>query len=122
MISRGINAPTVIEVAQTFRIPPQAVHEIVRLGVESGEITQLSDTLFFVTDQLFLYQDMVVELANQGPFSTHDFREKTGAPRKVAVGILDYFDSIGITEREDDLRTLSSAQVVDVSDIDDLDD
>lgn len=104
----GVNPPGVHDLASILRVPHQAVEEIVRLGVEAGEVVRVADGIFYVPSGLEKVKEKVRELGAKGPFTAAEFRDAAGTSRKYAIPVLEYLDTVRFTVRTGDRRTLAS--------------
>ena len=98
----GINVPSPHEIAQQLSVPPQAVEEIVRLGIEARELVRIAEGITYTQDQLEGFKSEVRKLGS--PFAASDFRDVTGSTRKYVIPLLEYFDATGFTMRQGDKR------------------
>lgn len=75
--------------------------------VTDGEVIRLSAELHFVTDAIADARGRVVaHLREHGQASAAELRDAMGVSRKYAIPLLEFFDSIGVTKREGDVRVL----------------
>jgi len=104
MHSRGVIAPSPSEIAHELRVPPQAVEEICRLGVELGVLVKLDEGLVYSKETLENLKETVRKL---GPkFTVAQFRDVTHSSRKYALPILQYMDEQRVTRRVGDERVV----------------
>ncbi|HXH60206.1 MAG TPA: selenocysteine-specific translation elongation factor [Fimbriimonadaceae bacterium] len=104
--SNGFSPPSTQQIADSLHVPPQAVEEIVRVGVSAGEIVRIEDNIFFSQEML----DKIVERLNETftgkSFTASEFREAMETSRKYAIPLLESLDSKGVTKRMGDSRVL----------------
>lgn len=105
----GVNAPSANDLSNTLHVPVQAVDEILRLGVEAGELVRVSEGIYYPPDVLDQIRGQVRELGRVGPFTAAAFRDASGTSRKYAIPLLEYFDATRLTIRVGDQRALISA-------------
>ncbi len=108
MNSHGANPPGASDVATALHVPPQAVEEILRLGVQSGEVVRIGDGIHFSSSQLAKLVAETKEAFAGRPFAASEFRDRFGTSRKFAIPLLEYFDSVRLTLRIGDNRVLQS--------------
>lgn len=97
-----INVPGGREVAQALGVPVQAVEEILRVGLDCGELVRVGEGIVFTRGQI---EALAAEARAFGrPFSAAEFRDRLGTTRKYAIPVLEYFDAIRITDRVGDNR------------------
>ncbi len=104
MEGRGAAAPSAKEIADELHVPPQAVEEMVRLGLAAGKIIKVDEGLFYSAKTI---EELMEKARSIGPkFTAAAFRDATGSSRKYAIPILEYFDSIRFTRRMGDERVI----------------
>jgi selenocysteine-specific elongation factor len=100
-----ITVPPPHEIARTLGAPHQAVQEILRIGVQSGELVAIGDS-FYTPRQVDALREQMRRLFNTQPFSANDFREKLDLTRRHSEPLLEFFDSVSFTVREGNRRTI----------------
>ena len=98
-----IDTPSPQLIAQELGIPRQAVEEILRLGIRSGELIQVSDVVFYTPKQIDLLK---AQIASNAPFTSNHLRDVLQTTRKYILPLLDYLDAIGFTEKQGTQRVL----------------
>jgi selenocysteine-specific elongation factor len=79
--------------------------ELVRLLREENKLVYVDETLYFHSSVLPLIEELLREYFQKKPeISVPDFKELTGTTRKHSIPLLEYLDTNGFTEREDDVR------------------
>jgi len=107
MTAAGLACPDAASIALELRIPSQAVKEIIKIGIEAGELTVIGDGLVYPTS---LLEDLAARLRTAfagKTFTPADFRDGFGATRKYAIPLLEYFDARGVTKRFADGRVVN---------------
>ncbi len=75
--------------------------------VESGDLVRLSEAVNLSSDNFEKAKKILIEYVEKnGDITLATFRDLTSSSRKIAILILDYFDSIGLTYRDEDVRKL----------------
>ncbi|MCB8932433.1 MAG: selenocysteine-specific translation elongation factor [Fimbriimonadaceae bacterium] len=105
--AEAINVPGPNDLARTLAVPPQAVDEILRLGVEAGEIVRVDEGLFYTQAQIAGVKQRTIEVAQGKPFAAAQFRDAVGTTRKYAIPLLEYLDRIRFTTRVGDQRMVN---------------
>lgn len=105
--AEGINVPAPLELARTLAVPPQAVDEILRLGVEAGEIVRVDEGLFYTHAQIDEVKRKAIAVAGGKPFAAAEFRDAVGTSRKYAIPLLEYLDRVRFTTRVGDRRMIN---------------
>jgi selenocysteine-specific elongation factor len=104
MEEAGAAAPSVTDLAIALRVPPQAVEEMIRLGLSAGKLVKVDEGLIYSTNTIEQLKQKAREI---GPrFTAAAFRDATGSSRKYAIPLLEYFDSIRFTRRVGDERVI----------------
>jgi selenocysteine-specific elongation factor len=84
-----------------------AINDIVEAMRSTGELVRLDDGLVFAPQALAEIEGKMVSfLKERGEMGVGDFRDLVGTTRKYAVPLLNYFDGLGLTERQGDVRVL----------------
>lgn len=92
-----ISPPNPHTIAQTLGIPRQAIEEILRLGLRSGAVVQVSDVVFYTPKQIESLKQELIAATNGQPFTSNELRDTLKTTRKYVLPLLDYFDEIGFT-------------------------
>ena len=100
----GPSPPGAAEIAQNLRVPPQAVTEILRIGLDCGELVRLEEGVLFTPETVGRLLDQGRQAFEKRPFTASEFREAVGTTRKYAIPLLEWADSRGITVRRGDSR------------------
>ncbi len=103
----GVNAPSALDLARTLAVPPQAVEEMLRIGVDRREIVRLAEGLFYTPETLRAIQQAVRKALGARPFTAAEFRDALGTSRKYAIPLLEHFDAVRFTVRRGDQRVLA---------------
>lgn len=110
---------TLVEMLLRHPLMPPGREELVAAGgkdadklltllIETGEIALLEDGILMHRDALAAAERKLLEFFAAHPAGTmSDIRQLLGTSRKYAVPLLTYFDALGMTERDGDLRTLT---------------
>lgn len=102
-----VNTPNLHVLTQAVHAPVQAVEEILKLGVQAGEIVALPDGVFYTTRQIAGLKAKTAELMGDQPFPAAKLRDALGTTRKYVIPLLEYFDSIRFTTRVGDNRMVN---------------
>jgi selenocysteine-specific elongation factor len=104
----GFTAPTLKEVSQNFSDQKKLLDTVLSYGKSLGEIVVLANSLVYRQKMLIQMKEMIRDfIARHQKITVADFRDLIQASRKFAVALLEYFDEIGFTRREDDERVLN---------------
>lgn len=102
-----VNTLNLHALTQAVHAPIQAVEEILKLGVQAGEIVALPDGVYYTTRQIALLKTKTAELMGEHPFPAAKLRDALGTTRKYVIPLLEYFDSIRFTTRVGDNRMVN---------------
>ena len=102
----GVSAPGEFEITNSLGVPKQAVAEIMRIGVEAGELVRVAEGIFYTEGALAKFVEEVREVYAGQRFTAAEFKEKFGTSRKYAIPLLEWFDSVGVTMRQGDARVV----------------
>ncbi len=103
----GERPPGVEEITRQLGKNPQLISKLLQLAAAQGTLVQLSPTLLMHRDAERRLRRQVVQLLADGQGRTlSQIREALGTTRKYAVPLCEYFDSLGLTRRQGDLRVL----------------
>jgi selenocysteine-specific elongation factor len=102
----GANVPAPHEITRTLSVPPQAVDEILRLGVESRELVRVGDGIFYTTEGLTKLMDRLRSEFAGRAFEASEVRDLFGSSRKYVIPLLEYLDARSFTQRTGDRRMI----------------
>jgi len=107
MSEQGLVSIGVGELATQLRVPQPAIAEILRIGLEAGELVFIGEGLTYPRSTLeSLIADVRTKLGGK-TFTPADFRDAFGATRKYAIPLLEYLDARRITSRVQDGRVVN---------------
>ncbi|MCY4356568.1 MAG: selenocysteine-specific translation elongation factor [Gammaproteobacteria bacterium] len=100
--------PRTRELVEITNIPLGQLERILRQSSKSGLVTRVAANRHFLPETLAELAELSEELAqagdNEDGFTVIQFRDASGIGRNLCIEILEYFDSIGFTRREDNAR------------------
>lgn len=104
----GLAPPNYKEVVEgVSELPEKQVHQVINLLIQDKQLTKVTESLFFDTQQLEALAAQVTEfIRKHGEIDAPRFKELTGLTRKFSIPLLEYFDKIKLTIRIDDKRVL----------------
>ncbi len=106
----GLNPPSTRDLARALTVPPQAVEEILRLGIEAGEIVRLPEDIYYTPGQIIKVKTTIQEMFGAQAFTAAEFRDRVQTSRKYAIPLLEYLDSVRFTLRVGDKRVVSQPE------------
>ena len=108
LVKEPVNTPGVHDLAKLLSAPHQAVEEILKLGVQAGEVVSIGEGVFYTPVQLERLKTRINEISGGKPFAASAVRDALGTTRKYVIPLLEYFDSTRFTTRVGDLRAINS--------------
>lgn len=101
-----LSSPSPFELVKALNVPPQALDEILRIGVEAGELLRLEEGIYY--SEIFL-KEFVEKFKKEfrgKRFTAAEVREAYGSSRKYVIPFLEHCDSIGVSMRQGDERII----------------
>jgi len=93
--------------ADNLKIDSRHLRNIVDELIKKGEIIRLENSMFIDREHLERLKEKTIDhIRKNGLLTTTEAKELFGTPRKTTVSILEYFDELGITQREVNNRIL----------------
>ncbi len=102
MTAAGATAPHARDLSLLVGAPVQAIEEMIRLGLETGQILRVDDGIYYPPEVLDSLREKVRAFGK--PFTVAQFRDVTQTTRKFALPILQHFDETRFTKRLGDER------------------
>jgi len=102
-------APTVAELARALALDAAKLRDFLHRKSKSGEVMRVAEDLFYPKTTLAVLAAnaaLVARSASKGLFSAAQYRDATGIGRTRAIIILEFFDTLGITQRIGDARKM----------------
>lgn len=101
----GLAPPTVKELASAVGQKPNQIDTLLNLCVEDGLLRRLPPGLHFSPESLERARQVCENLLNKtGPATMSQLREAWETSRKYSVPLCEYFDELGVTVRDGDVR------------------
>ena len=110
LLAAGFNLLKAPELAAKLNVPPADIKRTLAFLREERELWTLEGELLFsgeVRDKLLL-----LLASMQNDITVAALRDAAGVNRKLALSMLDFLDSQGITRRDGDTRTLAAARTL----------
>ncbi len=97
--------PRTDELADLLSLPKKTVDLLIQYGKEKGELILLEGNIPFLKKHVDEALAVTIHfIEKNGGIRVGDFRNLLKTTRKYAVPLLEYFDNLQVTEREDDIR------------------
>jgi selenocysteine-specific elongation factor len=106
----GLKPPTVKECQQSVAKNRDAVPQLITLATQSGELVQIAPDFYLHRDvESQIRATLSEKLAGSPGHTLSEIRDILNTTRKFAVPLCEYYDEIGFTKREGDLRVLAAS-------------
>jgi selenocysteine-specific elongation factor len=107
--SAGYNIPPLRELALQVRLKEAVVKDFLYRKAKSGEVMRVTADRFYPRSTLATLAAIAQATAQAQPtgqFTAAQYRDATGIGRSLAIEILEFLDSLGITQRVGDARKM----------------
>jgi selenocysteine-specific elongation factor len=105
----GFAPPAVAELAAALGFEEAALKDFLHRKSRSGEVMRVPPERFYLRETLAVLAATAQALAqsgSSGTFTAAQYRDATGIGRGLAIQILEFFDTLGITQRVGDARKM----------------
>ncbi len=100
----GYTVPTPRELTQKLGVPPQAVDQILEVGVQAGRVVRIAPDIFYLPAQIEAMKAVVKDFGR--PFTAAEFRDAVETSRKYTIPLLELWDAQRFTVRQGDTRVV----------------
>ena len=105
----ALKAPTVSDLVKSASKNKESVVELLEMAVENGDLAKLNSDYFLHCDVIKEVKSKLTQAPNVGAGLTmSEIRTLLDTSRKYAVPLCEYLDRVGFTERDGDVRRLTS--------------
>jgi selenocysteine-specific elongation factor len=101
--------PTITELARDLELGETKLRDFLHRKSKAGEVMRVAEDLFYpkaTLATLAANAALVARSASRGLFSAGQYRDATGIGRTRAIKILEFFDTLGVTQRIGDTRKM----------------
>ncbi|MCC6209909.1 MAG: selenocysteine-specific translation elongation factor [Burkholderiales bacterium] len=105
----GLVPPSVPELARRLGVGEKALRDFLHRKSAGGDPVHLGEDRFVPRAVLAVHAAnaaLVARMASRGLFTAAQFRDATGVGRNLAIRILEYLDTLGVTQRIGDARKM----------------
>jgi selenocysteine-specific elongation factor len=105
----GYNVPPVKELAVQLKLKEPVLKDFLYRKAKSGEVMRVTGERFYPRSTLATLAataKATAEAQANGQFTAAQYRDSTGVGRSLAIEILEFLDSLGITQRIGDARKM----------------
>lgn len=114
LLEAGKVPPRTRELEDMTGIPLKALDRLLRLNSKAGTLIKVAENRYYLPETIMDLADHVEQLINSNGddegFSVIEFRDTTGIGRNLCIEVLEYFDKIGFTRRDDNKRFLRTSK------------
>lgn len=97
---------TIGDIAREIRVPPKNLEVEMQKFVIANLLIKVSPKRYYTPKRLKELAILVEELASPGPFSVREFKEASKMGRMAGIEVLEYFDRIRFTHRDEGIRRI----------------
>ena len=95
------------DLAKELNVKIEKFEEVFNALINNGEIIRLSKDIYLSTENYKKALDILKEyITKNGSITIAEFRDLINTNRKIALGLLEYFDQVKLTKREGEKRVL----------------
>jgi selenocysteine-specific elongation factor len=81
--------------------------------IDEGKLIRINQSITIHSDCIEISKNLLIEyLVKNKTISLGEFRDLINSSRKIVMPLLEYFDSINITERNENIRTLKEGVTI----------
>jgi selenocysteine-specific elongation factor len=109
LLQNRFTTPTVAELARNLGIDEAKLRDFLHRKSRTGEVMRIAEDLFYPKATLAVLAAnaaLVARSASKGLFSAAQYRDATGIGRTRVIKILEFLDTLGITQRIGDTRKM----------------
>ncbi|OCP16032.1 selenocysteine-specific translation elongation factor [Ensifer sp. LC54] len=102
--------PRVRDLADLLGVDEQEIRRVLKLCARLGRVDEIRRDHFFIRSSTAEMVEIIRDIAaraERGEFAAGLFRDRVNSGRKVAIGILEFFDRQGVTLRRGDIRRVN---------------
>lgn len=108
-IKIGFKQSEIKDIAKELSISESEFRDIMGIMISQKSIIKIADTLYLETSLFEKAKELIIsELNKKEKLKIGDISQLLDSSRKFVVPLMEYFDSIGLTERSDDYRILKN--------------
>ncbi|MDA0807507.1 MAG: selenocysteine-specific translation elongation factor [Planctomycetota bacterium] len=113
IVAGDLTPPMLKDLAKSLDLKSADVEQLLNLWVEDAMLIRVGDGLYYTPDALDeARQRCVRQIEDHGPATMAELRDAWEVTRKYSVPLCEYFDAVGVTIRDGDLRSAGSKSEV----------
>ena len=97
------------DIAKSLKIPLRQLEMEMKRMSHAKLFVQVTPKRYFTQGSLLELGQLAAQLAQTKPFSVRDFRDASGIGRMPVIDVLEYFDRLRFTKRQEDVRTVTGS-------------
>lgn len=94
------------DIARELKIPLRSLESELKRMLKAKLFVQISENRYFSEPRLQELADIARGLNESGPFTVKQFRDECGMGRMVCIDVLEHFDKVRFTQRNQDTRSI----------------
>ena len=109
LLQGGFTPPKVADLARSLKLNEPALRSLLHRKRSTGEVMRVAEDVFYpraTLATLAANAALVARSASKGLFTAAQYRDATGIGRNLTIKVLEYFDTLGITQRIGDTRKM----------------
>ena len=109
LLQGRFSPPTITELAASLGLKEAVLKDFLYRKSRTGEVMRVAEDRFYpkaTLATLAANAALVARSRSKGLFTAAQYRDATGIGRTLAIKILEFFDTLGITQRIGDARTM----------------
>ena len=108
----GHHIPVLSELQRDAQLDETSLKLALKYGTEKGFLHRINATRYALTTTLLDFSETSESLAAVQNFTVADFKNELDIGRKLAIEILEFFDSINFTQRQGNERTIANPKAI----------
>ena len=108
----GRHIPVLSELQCDAQLDGTSLKLALKYGADNGFLHRINATRCALTTTLLDFAETIESLASEQNFTVANFKDELGIGRKLAVEILEFFDSINFTQRQGNERTIANPKAI----------
>jgi selenocysteine-specific elongation factor len=112
LLSAGRQIPVLSELQRDANLAETPLKLALKQGTGNGRLHRINATRYALRETLLEFAKGSEALAAASAFTVAEFKDHFGIGRKLAVEILEFFDSINFTKRQGNERTIANPKAI----------
>ena len=112
LLSAGRQIPVLPELQRDANLAETPLKLALKQGTGNGRLHRINATRYALTETLLELAKGAEVVAAASAFTVAEFKDNFGIGRKLAIEILEFFDSINFTKRQGNERTIANPKAI----------